>query len=328
MQIRELMRVRPEEHDLEWLKRSLQAALELEFATIPPYLTAYWSIKDARDPSARSIREVFVEEMLHLGICCNLLAAIGGEPVLNTADVIPRYPGPLPGGVHPGLEVALEGLNRDTLKLFMEIEYPQSGPVALRETFPTIGEFYDALDQAFVTLAPAITLDGQITTFWMPALQKKFETVDDARAAIALIKVQGEGSNASPEEADGDLAHYYRFGEIYNGRKLQQHPGTATWAFDGPPVRFPDAWPVARVPAGGYTEEHVTPDVWALLDQFDSEFTAMMHLLHEAWATPSADRLDEAINAMFGLSGPALELVQKEIPGGSGTYAPCFRFKP
>jgi hypothetical protein len=327
MQIRELMRVRPEDHDLEWLKRSLQAALELEFSTIPPYLTAYWSIKRSSDPSARSIREVFVEEMLHLGICCNLLAAIGGQPVLNTADVIPRYPGPLPGGVHPGLEVALEGLNRGTLQLFMEIEYPEGGPVALRETFPTIGEFYDALDQAFATLAPTITTDRQITTFWMPALQNKFETVADARAAIALIKVQGEGSNASPEEADGDLAHYYRFGEIYNGRRLQKNPDTGKWAFDGPPVPFPDAWPVARVPAGGYTQARVTPEVWALLDQFDNEFTAMMHTLHEAWATPSADRLDDAINAMFGLSGPALELMTIPIPNGTGTYAPCFRFK-
>src|SRR3954447_18309533 len=46
----DLMRVSPADHDLEWLKSSLQAAVELEMATIPPYLCAMWSIKDPADP--------------------------------------------------------------------------------------------------------------------------------------------------------------------------------------------------------------------------------------------------------------------------------------
>lgn len=43
---------------LGWLKKSLQAAVSLEFATIPPYLCALWSIKDDRHDVARSIREI------------------------------------------------------------------------------------------------------------------------------------------------------------------------------------------------------------------------------------------------------------------------------
>src|SRR5262245_10440365 len=121
-QIVDLLRVPATRHDLDWLRRSLQAAIELEFATIPPYLTAYWSIKDRRNPAAASIREVCLEEMLHLAICCNLLTAIGGSPALNTPAVVPSYPGPLPGGVHPGLVVRLEGLSKEVAKSFMEVE--------------------------------------------------------------------------------------------------------------------------------------------------------------------------------------------------------------
>lgn len=45
MRIVELMQVPSSQHDLVWLKEALQAAIELELATLPPYLCAMWSIK-------------------------------------------------------------------------------------------------------------------------------------------------------------------------------------------------------------------------------------------------------------------------------------------
>jgi hypothetical protein len=36
-----------------------------------------------------------------MGTACNMRTAAGGTPRVNTADVVPTYPGPLPGGVHP-----------------------------------------------------------------------------------------------------------------------------------------------------------------------------------------------------------------------------------
>src|SRR6266436_4197622 len=89
------------EKRMECLKSALQAAITLEFATIPPYLTALWSIKDELCPVAQSIREVVHEEMLHMALACNMLASIGGKPGINRD--LPSYPGPLPGGVHRGL---------------------------------------------------------------------------------------------------------------------------------------------------------------------------------------------------------------------------------
>src|SRR5262245_41189128 len=58
MKIVELMEVAPADHDLPWLKEALQAAVQLEFATIPPYLCAMWSVKDTGSAAYRLIREI------------------------------------------------------------------------------------------------------------------------------------------------------------------------------------------------------------------------------------------------------------------------------
>src|SRR5229473_146281 len=148
------------QHDLAWLRQSLQAAIELELATIPPYLCGLWSIKAQGGPAYDLIDSVVLEEMLHMGLVCNMLTAIGGTPqiVAGYQERI-AYPGPLPGGVRPELTVYLAGLTQDYLKnVFMEIEYPESGPVALAlgQIYPTIGALYGAILEAFQALSPEL----------------------------------------------------------------------------------------------------------------------------------------------------------------------------
>lgn len=327
-QIVQLMKVPAADHDLPWLKESLQAAIQLEFATIPPYLSARWSIKSGVDPAARAIRDIVREEMLHMGIVSNLLAGIGGHPLLNTPEVIPTYPGPLPGGVNPSLIIPLQGLSREAAKLFMEIEFPEEGPVALAadEAFPTIGAFYSAIEETFDALQPALAGDLQREG---PLGLTKILTIEEAKQSIQLIKRQGEGSINSPEDTGpSDLAHYYRFGEIFHGKRLVMDPSTGQYRFDGAPVPFPDVWPMAVVPIGGYKQADVTAEVWTLLEQFDTSFTTMVNQLQEAWST-SGDQGDEALSnavgTMFELRGPAVALMQIPVSPGVDTYGPCFR---
>lgn len=75
-----LMAVQPPQRDPQWLKDSLQAAVELELSTLPPYLCGMWSIHDATvSPGLdvyRLIDSVVREEMTHMGLVCNLLTAI------------------------------------------------------------------------------------------------------------------------------------------------------------------------------------------------------------------------------------------------------------
>ena len=66
------------------LQYYLNVAMQLEHATIPPYLIALYSIKPNTNLDATNIiRTVVVEEMLHLTLASNLLNAVGGEPDLS-----------------------------------------------------------------------------------------------------------------------------------------------------------------------------------------------------------------------------------------------------
>lgn len=321
----ELMSVPAADHNMDWLRDSLQAAIKLEFATLPPYLAAYWSIKNGLDAVARSVREIFREEMLHYGIACNLLAGIGGEPLLNTSTSVPTYPGPLPGGVNPDLIIPLQRLSKDAAALFMKIEFPEDGPIALAEEFHTIGEFYTAVEHALEMNQPSFNLEKQLEG---PLGLNKIGSPDKALEAVRLIKRQGEGSKASPEDTGPtDLAHYYRFGEIFHEHGLKQDPTTGEWHFNGVELPLPEVWPMAEIPFGGYKREEVKDEVWQLLERFDRGFTEMLNQLQEAWRAADDASLDEAISSMRGLRGPAVALMQIQRSSGGGNYGPCFRIK-
>ncbi|XP_078611149.1 uncharacterized protein LOC144881750 [Branchiostoma floridae x Branchiostoma japonicum] len=108
------------------LKENLQLALRLELATIPPYLSAYFSIKDGFNTKvAGLLKGIVVQEMYHMALVANILNAIGGTPVLN-ASVIPTYPGPLPKGCRPELNIQLAKCSLHQIHdVFMGIEKPE-----------------------------------------------------------------------------------------------------------------------------------------------------------------------------------------------------------
>jgi hypothetical protein len=156
-----------------WLREALDAAIRLEFATIPPYLCALWSIVDQDTPVAGSIRRIVQEEMLHMALACNMLAGLGGTPRIADPAAVPRYPGRLPGGVHRDLVVPLNPLDDAALDVFILIELPEKPDVAETDALKaclagfesyladheTIGTFYDKLKLAFDALAGRMAAD-------------------------------------------------------------------------------------------------------------------------------------------------------------------------
>lgn len=137
------------------LYAALQSAIELEHSTIPPYLTALYSIKfDYNQEAYKIILGVVREEMLHMTIAANVLNAIGGSPVINQPSFIPSYPGPLPMNIGD-LIVGLAPLSKEVLfDGFMKIEEPENPlyfPVKALFTaeeppqFATISQFYQAI---------------------------------------------------------------------------------------------------------------------------------------------------------------------------------------
>ena len=86
----------------------LQKAIQLEHATVPPYLAAAYSLKPGKNNAIRNIIvQVAEEEMRHMSIVANILNAIGGEPRMSDPNFIPKYPGPLPMSIGGGIDVGI-----------------------------------------------------------------------------------------------------------------------------------------------------------------------------------------------------------------------------
>jgi hypothetical protein len=325
--IQALMAVPPDQHDKDWLLTALQRAIELELFTIPLYLAACWSIDDQGHDVTTLIHDVAIEEMFHMALACNMLNTLGGTPEIATKDAAPHYPGPLPGNVHPELtNLTPQALSKNlVLNAFMKIEEPDWAPVvtalAAGVSYKTIGAFYQAVADSFAKLDDGTDFKKrpQLTrgTRLFPINSKA-----DAQKAIALIRIQGEGTPQTPDKDGGEPAHYYEFGQIWHERKVAFQNGR--WIYDpSEPFRFPTViYPMAPVPEGGY----------AKAKDFDRQYSDLLRALEAAWkadtATVGNKRLAQAISLMFSLADPARALMQTPIPGGGGNFGPSFQFLP
>jgi len=334
--VQEFLSFAKDERGLPWILEALQGAVELEHSTIPPYLCGWFTINSANggDPSNVSslIHSIVIEEMLHMGLASNILTSLGGPPGIDDPQFVPTYPGPLPMGVRPGLIVPLTGLTRDVVRdVFMQIEYPEylnekNKAVTLAaqfdQTYPTIGNFYDAILEELQKLPDsAWTGKNQITDQGMGLFA--VNNFDDAQKAITLIKVQGEGTPGNPEGTSSsgslELAHYYTFAEIYVGKTLSQDPTTGEWSFGDPPIPFPNTYPMATVPKEGYPDNQ---DVY----NFNVIYTNILVNLHNAWNGGGSSDLSTAISLMFRLPSIATKIVQTPLPSGKGNYGPSFQY--
>src|ERR1019366_837314 len=108
---------------IEDLRTVIQTAIELEHSTMPPYLFALYSLGNSNPTIYSTLREIAVEEMLHMLLACNLLNAVSGTPKINDPTFVPSYPTPLPGTVHGSLIVPLKPFSKAVAEnVFMEIE--------------------------------------------------------------------------------------------------------------------------------------------------------------------------------------------------------------
>lgn len=325
--------------DPGWLQVALQSAIELELSTLPPYLCGLWALKDRTSYPATQILSIVYQEMLHFGLACNMLSATGKQPEVLKGYGRIMYPGPLPGGVVPKCEKGLIPcdpnfkvmLGFPDFKSFAlmcaQIEYPEDPvpkPMLLAaETFPTIGQFYDAVLQAFRDNDHAIPYDvtnqrkGSLGLFVIDKLDK-------ATTAIQLIQQQGEGGSKNPYYGSNQLSHFYAFGELYFRKKYVFNAATETGDWTGDPISIPDdqVYNMTPVPLGGYPAP--PPEV---LD-FDRTFTEMLTHLEAAWAPGGGSpELGKAVTIMPVLRAKATAILQKMMnrTDAPGIYGPQFR---
>jgi Ferritin-like len=321
------------------LREVLQTALELELATIPPYLVAAYSLNGAMNLKvARLIRDIAREEMLHMVLVGNLLNAIGGSPRLDDVSVVPTYPTHLPGTIQDDLIVPLAPFSMDLVEhVFMRIEEPENPLVipviaagAVDEQPRTIGQFYSRIKEIIRQDGAALFADGHPER-QVPITVDDDEAivvtdVDSALHAIEVIVGQGEGTTNSPFDAEGvEPAHYYRFKEILLGKELKPNPAIPEGFSFGPTVIAfdPDAvFPVKKNLKAA--ELGVDSPARALADEFNRQYTVMLQHLHAGF-NGQLDRIENAANMMFAFKILATQLVQIEI--APGVHAgPTFEF--
>ena len=340
-------------HDLQGLKRHLHAALQLEHATIPPYLTALYSIRPGTNSEAAQIlRTVAVEEMLHLTLVANVLNAVGGTVDLTRPGFVPAYPAYLPDG-ETDFQVDLRRFSPEAVETFLRIERPaalspdgvrtvsrppRSGALAAgrvhddsEEHFYSIGEFYAAIETGLKFLHAQM---GDALFRGDPARQIGPEyyysgggglivvtDMDSALAALELIAEQGEGIGAHIFDEEGEIAHYFRFHQLVAGRYYQA--GDAPHAPTGGPVEvdWSATYPVRRnARLADYPEGS---GIRLSAARFNADYARFLALLTRAFDGEPA-LFTDAVGEMFRLKEGFLQIMRTPIGTGEETAAPTF----
>jgi hypothetical protein len=318
--------------DLASLQSALQKAIELEHATIPPYLTAYYTLRgtSAGGVAARQIlHSIIIEEMLHMQLACNILNAIGGAPLINAPNFIPNYPGPLPMGIGgaDGLVVGIKRYSKATVhNTFMEIEEPENPihiPVktmalkAIAPSFETIGQFYTAIGDEIVRLNKISNIFTGDPGRQVGAMIVK--DVDSALAAIATIVTQGEGTKTSPADSPTEYAHYYRFEELFMGMRIVVDPKSPVgYSFDPKqPIVVDDTADVTQMADNPRTVDFSSN--WRagqLADECDAIYTKLLNALHIGFNGQPDWIAVNAVSVMFEFKNCIEELLQQQLAGG------------
>ncbi|MEU1737589.1 ferritin-like protein [Streptosporangium sp. NPDC020145] len=285
----------------EDLKDALQLAMQLEFATIPPYLCAEWSVKNISHHARRTLHRVVIQEMRHFALAGNLLTAVGGTPSLAHPGFLPVYPADeLPGGIPQQLPVELKPLVKEQIAVFMQIEHPDFPPVGrLLAQPPTIGAFYDSIKETFRMNPPKI--DPNAHAVKVPSA-RPIRTVADAIETIDRIKIEGEGVPDSPSAPTGEStshAHYYLFKELYVQRRLIKVDGE--WSYSGESITLPEVH--------HFEPSTAEPD---LSLEFRRVLTRLLIDLESCW-TSGTDVNDAAMSTMFELQGAGEVLIERGI---------------
>jgi hypothetical protein len=343
---------------IEELRYYLKEAMALEHATIPPYLTALYSIMPGTNLDARNIiRAVVVEEMLHLTLAANVLNAVGGTPSLTYPGFVPHYPAYLPDG-ETDFMVNLERFSEKAVNTFLQIERPSQvqapqrvvkrarhphtlAPAVInRDTelhFYNIGEFYEEIlrglhrlyDQQGDQLFCGDPKRQVTPEYYYSGGGNIIPVVDmpSAKAAMELIIDQGEGHGRSIEDDDGELSHYYRFQQLYLGRYYLK--GDTSGRPTG--ERFTVDWDAVYPIKSNATLADYYPqdsELYAAAKDFNHIYFGFLQQLEEAF-TGRPELLIPAVGGMFRIRDQATALMRNPIPDLEEYHAaPTFEVNP
>lgn len=328
------------------LREHLRTAMKLELSTLPPYLTALYSIPEGTNfESIGIIRSVAMEEMYHFTLAGNILNAVGGKVEVDTKDFVPTYPGYLPDISHE-LVVSLLTFSPDAIALFMRIEEPEDPPkfedISSDSGYQTIGQFYAAVenlldficdlfpDDWVFTGDPNLQIDSNYY-YGGGGIVKPVHNRPSAKWAIRTIVDQGEGLEKGTKVCDGDHqfgqepepAHYYRFQEIqlkqqYKCSDKPGHPTGETFEVD-----YDAAPAIIKNPKSKEYAKY--PEIAAKNLHFNQHYMHLLHLLTEAF-NGDQEQFIKAVGVMYELKYHAQALMNMPIPGEDYHAAPTWEW--
>lgn len=321
---------------IEDVRNLVQTAIELEFSTLPPYLYAKFSIPENKNPAAASRIDAIVgQEMIHMCLACNILNAIGGSPAIAP----PKFPGPLAGDIGGDLIVHLYPFSEDAMKQAMKIETPVDpiDPPQLKSLLVeegskpvTIGEYYARLDAELEKFPVSDWTAGRHQISDAQYFQGQIFPInnyEDAHRAINDIVSEGEGSPTagSPLDFENELAHFYRFQEIYRNQVLVKADNSVGYAWGAPlGVDWNAVYP-AIVDPENHDFSKEPKAARAAQATCNAAFTTMVKELRNAF-NGEPGRLGNAIKAMFDLRMAALNALNTPLADGSSVAGPSFRY--
>lgn len=337
---------------------NLQTAIELEHSTIPPYLSAYFTIdQDTNTFAWNVIRSVFMEEMLHMTLACNILNAVGGQPYIDNPKFIPEYPSKF-NFADRKFEVGIVKFSKDSIETFLEIEKPSDDKLKVRGEHlkglmhpinldeKTIGEFYNTiklqLTQMVEEYGEEAIFNGDTSLQITP---KDYyggggdiivvDSLEKALFAIDIIVDQGEGAPDSIYDGDEtyfgqneEVAHYFRFNEIH----LEQRYKEGDLPNQKPTGQKVDVnWEAAIDMVDNPKARHFPEGSAARIkaDEFNQLYSHFLRLLHLAFNGQS-HLMVKAIGMMYQMKYLAADLLNCKITNNEGSKfaGPPFEYVP
>jgi hypothetical protein len=342
-------------HTLDELRHFLENALQLEHATLPPYLIALYSIRrDTNAAAWKILRMVAVEEMLHMTLVANVLNAIGGQPDVRGKDFIPTYPTFLPDG-ETEFKVSVQRFSDTAIDNFLKIEQParpkepvdlskvsrsKASVLTYKRSKPliceTIGEFYEEILRAFEALYKemgASLFSGspsrQVPPQYFYSSGGKLLAVDGmeaVRRALDLISEQGEGYGGRIFDHEGELSHYYRFQQLKLKRLYVKGNGAGEPTGDPIEVDYSAVLPILENPT--WADYPEGSDARTAATEFAAYYRRFLEVIQEAF-NGNPGKLKEAMAYMFTIEQRMVAIMNTPIPGRDGLHAtPIFSLPP
>jgi Ferritin-like len=312
------------------LQQAAQLALQVEFTTIPPYLTALYSIVDPGSDAYQTLRSVVVEEMFHVNQAANLIVAIGGRPKF-TGEAAPVYPCYLPHA-NPK-RTPFIALSRASVEVFAGtfcgIETPAPPHAAPQPNqYDTIAQLYEVLRnglERYVATHPDGPLlfdpsagTRQRTDIYLgkfggtPVLVRDIET---AKFGIEQIMQQGEGSipEAQPMIPDSRWGTYNYYGQRTDGTygpilgtpfEMSHFRKFRKIALDV--ANFPATRPITSNPQRA---DFTNDTARNLAEMFDTAYSIMLDALEGSFAAPVSGKPDP----FFALALPLMHQVMPKL---------------